>query len=114
MNDNIATTIETLVDKAWDFSSTTTELIKLKATDKVAAAVSSLAVRTILFFIVAMFILIFSIALALWAGEKLGKSYYGFLSVGGVYVIMAILIYSFRDKWIGQPVSNAIIKKILQ
>ncbi len=114
MNDNIATTIETLVDKAWDYSSTTTELLKLKATDKVAAAISSLAVKTILFLIVAMFILIFSIALAMWTGEKLGKPYYGFLCVGGCYVIIAILIYSFRDKWIRQPVSNSMIRKILQ
>ncbi len=114
MNDNIATTIEDLLDKAGDYSKTSIQLLKLKAIDKSAGIVSSLAAKTTVIIIVAMFILTASIAIALWAGEKLGKMYYGFLCVAGFYAISAILLYIFREQWIRQPVSNSMIKKLLQ
>ena len=114
MSDNIATTIEDLLDKAGDYSKTTIQLLKLKAIDKSAGIVSSFAAKIAVIIIVAMFILTVSIAIALWAGEMLGRMYYGFLCMAGFYAIMAILLYFFRDQWIRQPVSNSMIKKLLQ
>ncbi|HWR33043.1 MAG TPA: hypothetical protein VN451_05940 [Chitinophagaceae bacterium] len=54
MNENIATTIEDLLDKAGDYSKTTIQLLKLKAIDKSAGIVSSLAAKTAVIIIVAM------------------------------------------------------------
>ena len=113
MNDNIATTIEDLLDKAGDYSKTSIRLFKLKAINKSAGIVSSLAAQTAIIFIVAMFILTTSIAIALWAGEKLGRMYYGFLCVAGFYALAAILLYVFREQWIRQPVTNSMIKKLI-
>ena len=114
MNDNIATTIEDLLDKAGDYNKTSIQLLKLKAIDKSAGIVSSLAAKTTVIIIFAMFILTASIAIALWVCEKLGKMYYGFLCVAGFYAISAILLYISREQWIRQPVSNSMIKKLLQ
>jgi hypothetical protein len=114
MKENIVTPIQELFERAGDYGKTTMELLKLKAIDKSANVISSLAAKTVLILIVAMFLLTGSIALALWLGELLGKTYYGFLALAGFYGFIALLLLLFRNQWIKKPVSDSIIKKILQ
>jgi hypothetical protein len=114
MNDNIATPVEALFEKVSDYGKTTIELLKLKAIDKSANVVSSLVSKMILILVVAMFFLTATIALALWLGELLGKSYYGFLAMAGFYIFIAILLYAFRKQLIKKPVSSMVIKQMYQ
>lgn len=114
MKDNIATPIQELFEKAEDYGKTTIALLKLKAIDKSANVISSLAVKTVILLVVAMFLLNGSIALALWLGLLMGKTYYGFLAIAGFYGLMAILFFLFRYQWIKKPVSDSIIRKLLQ
>lgn len=113
MNDN-PTPIEALFEKAEDYSKTTLELFKLNAIDKTAEIVSSLAVRLAILLAVVLFVLVLNIGVALWIGELLGKTYYGFFVVAGIYAIITILLYVFRNRWIRYPVSNAIITQMLK
>lgn len=113
MNDN-QTPIEALFEKAEDYSKTTLELFKLNAIDKTAEIVSSLAVRLAILLAVVLFVLVFNIGVALWIGELLGKTYYGFFVVAGIYALITILLYLFRNRWIRYPVSNAIITQMLK
>jgi hypothetical protein len=113
MNNN-ATTIETLFEKATDYGKTSIELYKLQAIDKTAEVVSSLATRLVITIVVALFIVSTNIGLALWIGELLGKTYYGFFVIAGVWGLVAIMVYAFRNQWIKQPVSNTLITKMLQ
>ena len=83
MNDN-QTPIEALFEKAEDYSKTTLELFKLNAIDKTAEIVSSLAVRLAILLAVVLFVLVLNIGVALWIGELLGKTYYGFFVVAGI------------------------------
>lgn len=108
MNDN-ATPIASLIEKVEDYSKTTIELYKLKAIDHTAEVVSSFSVRVAIFLVVALFILFISIGFAWWIGEYLGKIYYGFFVTGGFYLLIVILLYTFRNQWIKYPVSNYII-----
>jgi len=112
MND-IETPVELLFQKAEAYSQTTLELLKLKAIDKSAAVVSTLTSQLIIAIVVSMFVLCINIAIALWIGEMLGKSYMGFMVVAGGYFVLAILIYVFRKKWVKKPVNNSIIKQML-
>lgn len=114
MKENIATPIQELFESAGEYGKTTMELLKLKAIDKSANVISSLAAKAVLILIVAMFLLTGSIALALWLGELLGKTYYGFLVIAGFFGSIAILLLVFRNQWIKKPVSNSIVRKILQ
>lgn len=114
MKDSIATPIEELFEKAGEYGKTSIELLKLKAIDKSATIVSSLAVRTILLIVVAMFVLSVSTAVALWTGELLGRLHYGFFAIAGFYAVAVIILYAFRNQLIKKPVNESIIKKILQ
>ncbi|MGB5378895.1 hypothetical protein [Muriicola sp.] len=46
--------------------------------------------------LLALFILSFAASFAI--GEALGSNYYGFLIIGGVYLVIAFLCYVLRDR----------------
>lgn len=75
---NYEAQIELLFEKTEDCTKTTIELLKLKAIDSSADFISFLAVKLFLFFAVFLFLIIVNIGVALWIGDLLGKSYYGF------------------------------------
>ncbi len=113
MDDN-TTPIATLFERAEDLTKTTIKLFKLTAVDKSAEIVSALFSVLIVVMAVVLSILILSVGLALWLGELLGDSYYGFFAVGTFYLFVAILFHVFRKQWLKYPISNSIIKKILK
>lgn len=112
--DNKATPIEVLFEKAEDYTKTTVELYKLNLIDKTADVVSSIVSRLAIIMVVALFAFTVNIGLALWIGDYMPKSYYGFFIVGGFYALVAILFHSFKQQWIKYPVSNSIIKQLLK
>lgn len=107
---NIATPIETLFEKAENYSKTSLELLTLKAIDKSADVGSSFGVGAVILTVIATFALTINIGVALWLSELLGKSYYGFFMVAVFYLIVTILLYFFRNEWIKIPMSNTIIR----
>jgi O-antigen/teichoic acid export membrane protein len=64
--------------------------------------------------IISFVIIIFSIGFSLLIGDWIGKSYYGFFVVGGVYTIIGLIIYARRGQWLKEPFSNMLIRKILK
>lgn len=111
---DIETPIEMLFGKAEDYGKTTLKLLKLNAVDKSSDVISSLTSILVVAVVFILFVLTVSIGGALWIGEQLGKSYYGFFTIAGFYILVAILLYSFRRQWIKIPFSNYIISKMLK
>ena len=62
---------------------------------------------------IASFFLMLNIGLALLIGRAIGEIYYGFFIVAGFYLVVIAILYSLRDKWLKAPISNLIIKSIL-
>lgn len=114
MNNNEAPTLEKLLDKVQDYGMDSIELIKLKAVRKVTDVLSSLISKVVVVCSVALSIFILNIGVALWVGALLGKAYYGFFVVAGVYALLSILFSVYRHKVIKHPISNALITKILK
>jgi len=112
--EDTATLIESLFVRVETYCETSKDLFKLKAIDKLSGAISSLASRIALLAIATLFFLILNIGVALWIGDLLGKAHYGFFIVAGFYVIVGIVLYLFRDFLIKTPVTNSIIRKLVQ
>lgn len=106
--------IESLIEKGEQYGKTTLELLKLKTLDKSADVVSNLVSWLIVLIFAVLFFLILNIGVALWIGELLGKSYYGFFAISGFYALLAILFGIFRKQWIKNPVNNSIITQVLE
>lgn len=108
------TPIEMLFEKTEDYGKTTIELIKLKTINSSADIVSLLAVKIILFTVIALFLIIANIGVALWIGDLLGKSYYGFFIVAACYALITVLLRSYLQQWVKVPISNFIIAQMLK
>jgi fatty acid desaturase len=113
MEDNTKS-FESLLERAAEYGKTSYELVKLKAVDKSSDVVSSLIPHSIVFVLIALFLLFLNLGLAFWLGEILGKTYLGFLVVAGFYVFMGIVVHFLLHKWIKNKVRNNIIKLLLK
>ena len=111
--ENKANSFEALFERAGDYFETRLELLKLKSVDKSSDAVSSFASGLAVLFIFSFSVIILSIGLALWLGELIGKSYYGFFIIGGAYLIIGFIVYLFRKQLIKSAVANSFIDKVL-
>jgi len=106
--------LESLLEKATEYGKTSFELVKLKALDKTTDIVSSLIPHSVVFVLIASFLIFLNLGLALWLGEVLGKIFYGFFVVAGFYVIIAIIIHFFMHKRIKRLVGNYFIRRVLK
>ena len=106
--------IESLIEKGEQYGKTTLELLKLKTLDKSADVVSTLVSWSIVIVFAVLFFLILNIGIALWIGELLGKSYYGFFVVAGFYALLAIVFGIFRKQLVKNPVNNSIVTQVLE
>jgi hypothetical protein len=113
MEDN-AKFIESLLERAVEYGKTSYELEKLKVLDKTSDVVSSFIPHLVVFVIIASFMLFFSLGLALWLGEILGKTCFGFFVVAAFYGITGIVLHLFFHKWLKKLVCNYIIKQVLK
>jgi len=106
--------IESLIERTVEYGKTSLELAKLKALDKISDVISTLIPQVIVNLFVIIFLLFFNLGIALWLGEILGQTFYGFLIVAAFYGFIAIIVQLFMRKWLKKTVSNSIIKQVLK
>lgn len=111
--ENQPNTISSLFETAGDYIETRIDLFKLKAVDKSSDIVASVVAGLVVTLFIVFGFIIINIGLCIWLGSLLGQAWYGYFAVGGFYLLIAVLIVLFKNKWIKQPVSDIVIKKIL-
>jgi len=104
--------IEPLLERFKDYGKTSLELVKLKSVDKTADILSTLISRLFFVLTLVIFLLTINIAIALWLGEIIGKTYDGFLVVAGFYAIVTLVLYLMQPK-IKTRVNDSIIRLII-
>jgi Na+/melibiose symporter-like transporter len=105
--------IEPIFQRVENYGKTSYQLLKLKAVDKTAVVVSTLASKGIIIYTLTMFIVIANIGVALWLGQLLGKTYYGFFCVAGFYGVIGIFLSLFMYNRIKERINNSIISELL-
>jgi len=88
---------------------TRAELLKIEIKEEVAKSLSkmSLLFVLILFFLVSVMFL--SVALAFWIGQSTGSMVGGFAIVGGVYLLLAIIMFLLKEQ-----ISQRLEKKLME
>lgn len=105
--------VEELLSKSKEYFNTRIELFKLKAIDKASNMLSS-AIIVILFTVSAVLgLIMISVGVSLYLGKLLGSNHYGFLIVGGFYIIAGLILFAFKKQIIKVPFSNWLIKNLL-
>jgi fatty acid desaturase len=106
--------IESLLESAAEYGKASYELVKLKALDKTSDAVSSFIPHSVVFVVLAIFMLFINLGLAFWLGEILGEIFLGFFVVAAFYGIIGIVLHFFMHKWLKKVICNYIIKNVLK
>jgi hypothetical protein len=104
--------VEELTDHLKEYVNTRVELAKLQLAEKASLVISDL----IAFCIVAilfLLVLVFGSIAGAWAlSSWIGKPYSGFLIVAGLYLLLAIIVWAFRSRFIRLPLMNALIRQL--
>jgi pilus assembly protein TadC len=104
--------LEPLLERAEEYGKTSFELLKLKSVDKVSDVASTAISRLVLFFALSFFLFSVNTAVALWLGDLLGKSYYGFFIIGFFYALVGMVLF-FIQPSLKAKINNSIIEKVL-
>lgn len=86
------------------------EIIGLELAENAAKTLASLLSGGLLVLLLLLALLFFSLALALFISDVLGKSYAGFLLVGLLYLLIGGLYCWIKAKKIEAPLANFFIK----
>ncbi|HZW77811.1 MAG TPA: phage holin family protein [Flavobacteriaceae bacterium] len=101
---NLSGNLQDVVLRLEDFIETNLEYYKLRLF-KVSMKTAVSLINLIIFGSLFLFVLIFlSIGFALWLGYILGHSFFGFLLIGGVFLLLFILMIAFGRKIIERKV----------
>lgn len=106
--------IESLFEKTVDYGKTSFQLLKLKTLSKTSDITSTYLSRLVVLIFAFSFMLFMSLGLAIWIGEILGKSFYGFFVVGVFYGLIGIFIHFFLHKWLKKILDDYIIEQVLK
>ena len=110
--ENQSTPVDSLIERVKIYVETRIDLLRLKAIDKSSSFLSLLVSMIIVILMSFIFIMLLSVGVALLLGEMLGKTYYGFFIVAGFYLLVGILLFAFRNKWLKDPIANSLIKNL--
>ena len=112
-NDILSTAGETLA-YAEDYLDTRIELLKLNVAEKGAQSGANVLAIAIVS-VVAIFSLgCFTVALSIWIGSLISSFALGFLIVGVVYLLLASLLYIFRETFLTTPLLRALITQLFK
>lgn len=111
MQENNDKSIEDLVDDAKGFLEARVEYTRLYLVEKVSKIFADLVTNTV---VIVCFILAFlfgSVTLALFLSDVLGSYSGGFGCVSLIYIVLAIIVYLTKDKYIEKAIINMAIRK---
>lgn len=112
--DNATNHLESIFESAEAYGKTTLELIKLRSLQISTSVISSVLAQMVVFAILFMCVLVISVGIAFLLGQWLHNVPYGFLIVGGGYLIGGVLAHLFLPQWIRKRVTHAVLKATLE
>lgn len=104
--------LEGLTDHVKEYINTRVELTKLRLAEKTSLLISNLIAVTLVVLLF-LFVLVFGSIAGAWVlSDWIGKSYSGFLIVAGFYLLLGIIVWITKGRFIRYPVMNAILKQL--
>jgi hypothetical protein len=108
------TKIEELSGNVKEYVNIQVKLINLKVVDKASSIVANVTFVVIVSLLVLLFVIFGSLALGYYLASVTGNVSLGFLLLTGIYLVAGIILFSFREKLVINPVRNLLIKQMLE
>jgi ABC-type multidrug transport system fused ATPase/permease subunit len=110
----ISDNFSSLTENVEDYINLRVNYVKLILTEKIAK-LASFFMLAVIFFIMAMFLLLFiSLAFVFWFGQEIGPTYVGALIVVAIYIIGGVGIYQGRNKLFLNPLVTQLTKILME
>ena len=97
-----------------EYVSTYIELTKAKVTQGASNAASAITVLLGALFIGLFFFLFVFLGLAWWIGAALESPAAGYFIVAGIFLLIVIILFALRKKYIAPLIRNAIIRIVYE
>ena len=111
MQENNDKSIEDLVDDAKGFLEARVEYTRLYLVEKVSKIFADLVTSTAVIVCFILAFLFVSVTLALYLSDVLGSYAGGFGCVSLFYILLAVIVYLTKDKYIEKAIINVAIRK---
>lgn len=111
--DTIQENVEDLVTHITDYVDAQKELLLLEARERASVALAQTVIWVVVGLMALSGFLFLSVATALWLGHVLDSSTWGFLIVGGVYALTAIVFYINRKAVFEERLSGIFLTKLM-
>jgi hypothetical protein len=90
------------------------ELVILTAVEKGSQLFANLLTAILVVLFTVLTVLFGSLALGFYLSEIMGNTYSGFLIVAGFYLLIVLIVYLTKDKYLEKRIINNIIKKFFK
>ena len=107
------TTTEKIFDQVEQYAKTNLKILELKTVAKSADVFSTLTSVIALIVVVTICFVVFSIGLSFYVGRFLPEEYHGFFVIFLLYLIIFLLLYFNKNRWLKTPFKNLIISLLL-
>ena len=111
MEENKEKNIEDIFQDAKDYIDTRIEHIKLTAVEKVSKIIADLITNAAVIITFVLAFLFASFTLALYLSDVFGSYSAGFGCVAGIYLLISIIVFLTKDKYIEKLLVNLFIRK---
>lgn len=101
---------ETFVEQVKEYMNIRLAQLKLsfaEKTSKMMAVMIAVVMSALVFF---LFLVLICIAGAIILGQWLESFWLGFVIVGGIVLVVGLILWILKDRIIGKPIMNALIK----
>ncbi len=88
------------------------DYLKLEIIDTISSVFSKIMTIWVSLLLGIIFVSFLLVSLGLFLGKILGAYYWGFLIVAGIFLLLAILFYLLRNKFLKQPLINSMITSL--
>ena len=112
MEDSSGTSLHKLTDNIREYLETRIDIVKIEAAESGASAVSSMLSWLIILLVGFLVVLMLTVGTAIGIGYMIENYAAGFFIVTAFYLLIGLLLYGYREKWLRKPFSNVIVKNI--
>ncbi len=102
---------EELAGHVKEYADNRIHAVKLSVAEKVSKIIANIIARAITLFIIFLFVVFASIALAIVIGEWTGELYWGFLIIAALYLFAGIILWLAKERILRLPIMNSLLKQ---
>jgi len=103
-----------MIQKFQEYLNSRLLLLRLEISEKISKTLAALLRRILLLMLFMLFVVFASIALALHLGEIMNSTVYGFLTVGGGFLVLFFLIWILAKPLLEKPFMDQVIKILFE